>query len=113
MKIVRKSSIPKIDHYPVEQIEPPYTNELYENEEPIDPLYAMDYITDIMNLLYALEKRSPIRSSFLTNSLSTMVNGGALRAWKLAAKHRTIVVGWVLHLCYAKFHLSQDTMHRS
>jgi len=99
----------------IEQIEPPYVNETTtstEDDDPVDPLYALDYITDIMNLLYTLEKKYPIQSSFLTNpSLTTIANGSAIRSWKLATKHRTIVVGWIIQLFYSRFHLSQDAMH--
>lgn len=93
-----------------------------EDDEPIDPTYAMDYVADIMNLLYTLEKRYPIQSTFLTTATSssaslplttmaTMANGSATRPWKLTTKHRTIVVGWIIQLFYARFHLSQDAMH--
>jgi hypothetical protein len=101
-----------------EQIEPPYTNENSTSEddddEPIDPTYAMDYVADIMNLLYTLEKKYSIQLSFLNHSsstISTMANGSAIRPWKLTAKHRTIVVGWIIQLFYTRFHLSQDAMH--
>jgi hypothetical protein len=92
----------------IEQIEP------YEVSEPIDPSYAMDYINDIMNLLYSLEKKYPIKSSFLTNSssiITTIANASAIRPWKLTVKHRIILVGWIIQLFYARFHLSQDAMH--
>jgi len=39
----------------IEQIEPFYTKS--EDDESIDPSYAIDYIGDIMNLLYTLEKK--------------------------------------------------------
>ncbi|CAF2809170.1 unnamed protein product [Rotaria sp. Silwood2] len=118
----KKDSIPLLNNYlaeqiNIEQIELPYTNEsstLDEDYEPIDPSYAMDYIVDIMNLLYTLEKKYPIHSSFLTNPSSTIItiaNGSAIRPWKLTAKHRLIVVGWIIQLFYARFHLSQDAMH--
>lgn len=109
----------------IEIIEQALTNdELHsdEDDEPIDPTYAMDYVADIMNLLYTLEKKYPIQSTFLTNptsstasfpltSMATMANGSATRPWKLTTKHRTIVVGWIIQLFYARFHLSQDAMH--
>jgi hypothetical protein len=109
----------------IEIIEQALTNEDLQNDdddEPIDPTYAMDYVADIMNLLYALEKKYPIQSTFLTNSsstttsfplttMATMANGSATRPWKLTTKHRTIVVGWIIQLFYARFHLSQDAMH--
>jgi hypothetical protein len=93
-----------------------------DDDEPIDPTYAMDYVADIMNLLYTLEKKYPIQSTFLTNSspttssfplatMATMANGSATRPWKLTTKHRTTVVGWIIQLFYARFHLSQDAMH--
>lgn len=95
-----------------------------DDDEPIDPTYAMDYVADIMNLLYALEKKYPIQSTFLVNSssttatssfpltaMATMANGSATRPWKLTTKHRSIVVGWIIQLFYARFHLSQDAMH--
>lgn len=92
-----------------------------DDDEPIDPTYAMDYVADIMNLLYTLEKKYPIQSTFLTNptssssfpltTMATMANGSATRPWKLTTKHRTIVVGWIIQLFYARFHLSQDAMH--
>jgi hypothetical protein len=91
-----------------------------EDDEPIDPTYAMDYIADIMNLLYALEKKYPIQSVFLATvtsnafpltTMATMANGSATRPWKLTTKHRTILVGWIIQLFYARFHLSQDAMH--
>jgi len=43
--------------------------------------------------------------------MATMANGSATRPWKLTTKHRTIVVGWIIQLFYARFHLSQDAMH--
>jgi len=110
----------------IEIIEQALTNDdlqTDEDDEPIDPTYAMDYVADIMNLLYTLEKRYPIQSTFLTNSssltitsfplttMATMANGSATRPWKLTTKHRTIVVGWIIQLFYARFHLSQDAMH--
>jgi hypothetical protein len=93
-----------------------------DDDEPIDPTYAMDYVADIMNLLYTLEKKFPIQTTFLTNptstttsfpltTMATMANGSATRPWKLTTKHRTIVVGWIIQLFYARFHLSQDAMH--
>ena len=98
----------------IEQIEPSMDSSKSDEEELIDPSYAMDYISDIMNLLYTLEKQYPIQSSFLTNiptGIITVANGSAIRPWKLTAKHRTIVVGWIIQLFYARFHLSQDAMH--
>ncbi|CAF1353514.1 unnamed protein product [Adineta ricciae] len=100
----------------IEQIEPPYVNEAGNDgdDEPIDPSYAIDYISDIMNLLYTLEKKYPVRSSFLTNpslGIITIANGSAIRSWKLTAKHRLIVVGWIIQLFYSRFHLSQDALH--
>lgn len=100
----------------MEQIEPISSTDSSksEDEELIDPSYAMDYISDIMNLLYTLEKKYSIQSSFLTNiptGIITVANGSAIRPWKLTAKHRTIVVGWIIQLFYARFHLSQDAMH--
>jgi hypothetical protein len=119
--ICKKVSIPLLDTYLaeqmiMEQIEPLSTNEnsKSEDDELIDPSYAMDYIADIMNLLYTLEKKYPIQSSFLTNSssvITTMANGSAIKPWKLTAKHRLIVVGWIIQLFYTRFHLSQDAMH--
>ncbi|CAF0791948.1 unnamed protein product [Rotaria sp. Silwood1] len=119
----KKDPIPLLNHYLVEQInieqiELPYTNEssmLTDDDEPIDPSYAMDYIVDIMNLLYTIEKKYPIHSSFISNpslNIITIANGSASRSsWKLTAKHRLIVVGWIIQLFYARFHLSQDAMH--
>ncbi|CAF0876066.1 unnamed protein product [Rotaria sordida] len=118
----RKDPIPLLNNYlaeqiDIEQIELPYKNEisiLDEDNEPIDPSYAMDYIVDIMNLLYTLEKKYSIHSSFLTNPSSTIItnlNGNAIRPWKFTAKHRLIVVGWIIQLFYTRFHLSQDAMH--
>ncbi|CAF4569612.1 unnamed protein product, partial [Rotaria magnacalcarata] len=51
------------EHLHIEQIELPYVNSTLndEDDEPIDPLYAMDYIVDIMNLLYTLEAKYPIQ----------------------------------------------------
>ncbi|CAF0916968.1 unnamed protein product [Rotaria sp. Silwood1] len=114
----------------IEIIEQALTNDdlhIDDDDEPIDPTYAMDYVADIMNLLYALEKKYPIQSTFLTNpssstttttsssfpltTMATMANGSATRSWKLTTKHRTIVVGWIIQLFYARFHLSQDAMH--
>lgn len=109
----------------IEIIESALSNEELHNDEddePIDPTYAMDYIADIMNLLYTLEKKYPIQSTFLINSsstassfpfttMATMANGSATRPWKLTNKHRTIVVGWIIQLFYARFHLSQDALH--
>jgi hypothetical protein len=120
--IARKPSIPLLNAYlaeqiSIEQIEPfsNSENSKSEDDELIDPSYAMDYISDIMNLLYTLEKKYPIRSSFLTNTsasgIITVANGSAIRPWKLTTKHRTIVVGWIIQLFYARFHLSQDAMH--
>jgi hypothetical protein len=120
-----------LDKYAAEQIdieiiEPPLTIDdltADEDDEPIDPTYAMDYVADIMNLLYTLEKKYPIQGSFVTYSssttttsfplttMATMANGSATRPWKLTTKHRTIVVGWIIQLFYARFHLSQDAMH--
>jgi hypothetical protein len=113
--IYKKISIPLIDNYLaeeiiIEQIE----NSKSEDDELIDPSYAMEYIGDIMNLLYTLEKKYPIKSSYLINSssiITTIANGSAIRPWKLTAKHRIIVVGWIIQLFYARFHLSQDAMH--
>jgi hypothetical protein len=120
--IARKPSIPLLNAYlaeqiSIEQIEPfsNSENSKSEDDELIDPSYAMDYISDIMNLLYTLEKKYPIQSSFLTNpsasEIITVANGSAIRPWKLTTKHRTIVVGWIIQLFYARFHLSQDAMH--
>jgi hypothetical protein len=110
----KKVSVPLFDAYlpeefTLEQIEPLYpdkTSPLEEDDEPIDPSYAMDYIADIMNLLYTLEKKYPIQSLFLTNTNETTI-----RAWKVTVKHRVILVGWIIQLFYAKFHLSQDALH--
>jgi hypothetical protein len=115
------------EEFAIEIIEQALTNDdlqTDEDDEPIDPTYAMDYVADIMNLLYALEKKYPIQSTFLTNpsstttitsfpltTMATMANGSATRPWKLTTKHRTIVVGWIIQLFYARFHLSQDAMH--
>jgi hypothetical protein len=116
------------EEFTIEIIEQPLTNDdlqTDEDDEPIDPTYAMDYVADIMNLLYTLEKKYPIQSTFLTNpssssstttsfpltTMATMANGSATRPWKLTTKHRTIVVGWIIQLFYARFHLSQDAMH--
>ncbi|CAF1533836.1 unnamed protein product [Rotaria magnacalcarata] len=104
------------EHLHIEQIELPYVNSTLndEDDEPIDPLYAMDYIVDIMNLLYTLEAKYPIQSSFLTNpslAITTIANGSAIRSWKLTAKHRIVVVGWIIQLFYARFQLTQDSMH--
>ena len=106
----------------VEQVEPidpttqflPIDDQEDSLDEPIDPTYAMDYIAEIMNLLYTLEKKYPIQSSFLTSpslSMTTIANGSAIRPWKLTGKHRTIVVGWLVQLFYTRFHLSQDSLH--
>lgn len=118
---VKHSKKSSVSHHPfefiiMEQIEPISSTESSksDDEELIDPSYAMDYISDIMNLLYTLEKKYPIQSSFLTNvptGIITVANGSAIRPWKLTAKHRTIVVGWIIQLFYARFHLSQDAMH--
>jgi hypothetical protein len=115
------------EEFTIEIIEQALTNDDLQSDdddEPIDPTYAMDYVADIMNLLYALEKKYPIQSTFLTNpsstttitsfpltTMATMANGSATRPWKLTTKHRTIVVGWIIQLFYARFHLSQDAMH--
>ncbi|CAF0927320.1 unnamed protein product [Adineta steineri] len=115
------------EEFIIEIIEQALTNDdlqLDEDDEPIDPTYAMDYVADIMNLLYALEKKYPLQSTFLTNpsssstttsfpltTMATMANGSATRPWKLTTKHRTILVGWIIQLFYARFHLSQDAMH--
>jgi len=113
--ISKKPSISffNVEQITIEQIEALATKS--DDEELIDPSYAMDYISDIMNLLYTLEKKYPIQSSFLSNPSSgivTVANGSAaIRPWKLTAKHRTIVVGWIIQLFYARFHLSQDAMH--
>lgn len=115
-----KDPIPLLDAYlaepiTIEQIELPYENSTYnDDEDPIDPSYAMDFIVDIMNLLYTLEKKYPIQSSFLTNpalGITTTDNGSAIRPWRLTAKHRIILVGWLIQLFYARFHLSQDALH--
>lgn len=114
--VVKKASSSfLIENLRIDPIETHYSNsqELID-EEPIDPSYAMDYIVDIMNLLYAMEKKYPIRSTYLSNStapMTTMANGSAARPWKLTGKHRTIVVGWIIQLFYARFHLSQDALH--
>lgn len=114
------------DEITIEIIEHALTNEELHNEdddEPIDPTYAMDYVADIMNLLYALEKQYPVQATFLSNSptsssisfplttMATMANGSATRPWKLTTKHRTILVGWIIQLFFARFHLSQDALH--
>ncbi|CAF2512718.1 unnamed protein product [Rotaria sp. Silwood2] len=114
------------DEIAIEIIEQALTNDdlhIDDDDEPIDPTYAMDYVADIMNLLYALEKKYPIQSTFLTSpsstmtssfpltTMATMANGSATRPWKLTTKHRTIIVGWIIQLFYARFHLSQDAMH--
>lgn len=109
-----------IENFQIEPIEFHYSNEFSSDveqstdDELIDPSYAMDYIVDIMNLLYAMEKKLKIRDSYLSNSttsMTTMPNGSAARPWKLTGKHRTIVVGWMIQLFYARFHLSQDALH--
>lgn len=112
------------EEFTIEIIEEALTNEEIhgddDDDEPIDPTYAMDYVADIMNLLYTLERKYPIQSTFLTTTtttthplttMATMANGSATRPWKLTTKHRTIVVGWIIQLFYARFHLSQDAMH--
>lgn len=119
--LTKKPTVALLDAYlaenlTIEQIEPTFSNETskFEEEESIDPSYAMEYIGDIMNLLYTLERRYPIDSSFLTSPSSgivTIANGSAMRPWKLTGKHRTIVVGWIIQLFYARFYLSQDAMH--
>lgn len=126
-RLKQSTSVTVLDKYlaeqiTIEQVEPPYAtdtaatdnNNNNDDDEPIDPSYAMDYITDIMNLLYTLEKKYSVRSSFLTNpslAITTLANGSAIRSWKLTAKHRLIVVGWIIQLFYSRFHLSQDAMH--
>ena len=98
----------------IEQIEPPYQTEISSLDDEyrsIDPSYAMDYITDIMNLLYTLEKKYPIQSSFLINSSSLIIDLSTRHTWKLTSKHRTIVIGWIIQLFYGRFHLSQDALH--
>jgi hypothetical protein len=91
--VLRKQlATPTLDQYlaadlHIEQIEAAYTSDYVlpteeSEDEPIDPTYAMDYIAEIMNLLYTLEKKYTIQSSFLTNpslSMSTMANGSAIR----------------------------------
>ena len=122
--VLRKQVTPTLDQYlaaeiHIDQVEPLCTTDTAlpteeSDDEPIDPTYAMDYIAEIMNLLYTLEKKYPIQSSFLTNpalTMSTMANGSAIRPWKLTGKHRTIVVGWLIQLFYTRFHLSQDALH--
>lgn len=126
--LLRKKPVQLLDKYAAEDltieiIEQALTNEEIQgddDDEPIDPTYAMDYVADIMNLLYTLEKKYPIQSTFLTTAssssyplttMATMANGSATRPWKLTTKHRTIVVGWIIQLFYARFHLSQDAMH--
>lgn len=115
------------EEFTIEIIEQALTNEELQadddDDEPIDPTYAMDYVADIMNLLYTLEKKYPVQATFLTNApsssaasvplttMATMANGSATRPWKLTTKHRTVVVGWIIQLFYARFHLSQDAMH--
>lgn len=112
-----------VEHINIEIIEPPLDDDactVDDDDEPIDPTYAMDYIADIMNLLYTLEKKYPLQPTFLSTATSstyplttmaTMANGSATRPWKLTTKHRTILVGWILQLFYARFHLSQDALH--
>lgn len=127
--LLRKKPVQLLDKYAAEDltieiIEQALTNEEIQgddDDEPIDPTYAMDYVADIMNLLYTLERKYPIQSTFLTTTtttssyplttMATMANGSATRPWKLTTKHRTIVVGWIIQLFYARFHLSQDAMH--
>lgn len=126
--VLRKKAVQPVEVFnneifTIELIEPPLNDELPatdEDGELIDPTYAMDYIVDIMNLLYALEKKYPLQSSFLSTStatsnplttMATMANGSATRPWKLTTKHRTILVGWIIQLFYARFHLSQDALH--
>lgn len=125
--VSRKQPKPPVDQFineeiHVEQVEPvdpttpflPIDDQDDSLDEPIDPTYAMDYIAEIMNLLYTLEKKYPIQSSFLTApslSMTTIANGSAIRPWKLTGKHRTIVVGWLVQLFYTRFHLSQDSLH--
>lgn len=41
----------------IEKIEPLCIN----NDEPIGPSYAIDYINDMMNLLYTLEEKKNIQ----------------------------------------------------
>jgi hypothetical protein len=125
--VARKAEkLPVLDQYlaeefHIEQVEPidPTGDQQFNDEsdlesEPIDPSYAMDYIADIMNLLYAMEKKYPIQSSFLAalpTTMTTMANGSASKLWKMTSKHRTIVIGWIIQLFYARFHLSQDALH--
>ena len=67
--VSRKQQKPSVDQFineeiHVEQIEPadpnthilPIDDQEESLDEPIDPTYAMDYISEIMNLLYTLEK---------------------------------------------------------
>ena len=112
-----------VEHIAIEIVEPQINDDgpaTDDDDEPIDPTYAMDYIADIMNLLYTLEKKYPLQPTFLSTATSssfplttmaTLANGSATRPWKLTTKHRTILVGWILQLFYARFHLSQDALH--
>ncbi|CAF3470536.1 unnamed protein product, partial [Rotaria sp. Silwood2] len=67
----------------IEQIEPLSIN----NDKQIDPSYAMDYINDIMNLLYTLEKKYPIKSS---SFLITNTNGNGIRPHETKYVHSDI-----------------------
>ncbi|CAF0960096.1 unnamed protein product, partial [Didymodactylos carnosus] len=97
-------------------IEPPSTSdndfndELDEDEYRINgEIYVMNYIRDIMNLLYALESHYQIDNSYLqvTSTRTTIPS----KTWKMTLKHRTILVEWLIQLFYCRFHLSQDSLH--
>ncbi|CAF1513427.1 unnamed protein product, partial [Didymodactylos carnosus] len=87
-----------------------FNDELDEDEHRINgEIYVMNYIRDIMNLLYALESHYQIDNSYLqvTSTRTTIPS----KIWKMALKHRTILVEWLIQLFYCRFHLSQDSLH--
>ncbi|CAF4622083.1 unnamed protein product, partial [Didymodactylos carnosus] len=82
-------------------------DELDEDEYRVNgEIYVMNYVRDIMNLLYALESYYPIDNSYLQVT-STI----AAKAWKVTLKHRTTLVEWLIQLFYCRFHLAQDSLH--
>ncbi|CAF1230571.1 unnamed protein product [Didymodactylos carnosus] len=64
-------------------------DELDEDEQVVyGEIYVMNYIRDIMNLLYALELYYPVSNAYLRTSTES-------KTWKITFKHRTTLVEYL------------------
>ncbi|CAF0832975.1 unnamed protein product [Didymodactylos carnosus] len=107
--ILRPVPLPMNKQLEILAIEPPSDSkekdELDEDEQVVyGEIYVMNYIRDIMNLLYALELYYPISNAYLRTSTES-------KTWKITFKHRTTLVEWLIQSFYCRFRLSQDSLH--